>query len=52
MFDIFFADDWIWTADLLKRKRPLYQLSHNHCPNPQIFDQLALLIKELPVVKS
>ena len=28
-----FADDWIWTTDLWCRKRPLYQLSHNHCPH-------------------
>ena len=27
-----FANDWIRTADLLCRKRPLYQLRHNHCP--------------------
>ena len=27
-----FADVWIWTADLWCWKRPLYQLSHNHCP--------------------
>ena len=27
-----FADDWIRTADLWYRKRPLYQLSHHHCP--------------------
>ena len=27
-----FADDWIWTADLWYWKRPLCQLSHNHCP--------------------
>ena len=26
------ADDWIRTADLWHCKRPLYQLSHNHCP--------------------
>ena len=26
-----FADVWIWTADLWCWKRPLYQLSHNHC---------------------
>ena len=26
-----FADDWIRTADLWYRKRPLYQLSHHHC---------------------
>ena len=25
-----FVDDWIRTADLLCRKRPLSQLSHNH----------------------
>ena len=25
------VDDWIWTADLCCRKRPLCQLSHNHC---------------------
>ena len=38
-----FADDWIRTADLLYRKRPLYQLSHNHCPNYYYF--LSLTIK-------
>ena len=27
-----FANDWIWTVDLWCRKRPLYQLSHNHGP--------------------
>ena len=32
MFNINFANDWIRTADLWCRKRPLYQLSHNHCP--------------------
>ena len=26
------ADGWIRTADLWSRRRPLYQLSHNHCP--------------------
>ena len=31
MFNINFADDWIWTADLWYQKRPVYQLSHNHC---------------------
>ena len=29
MFNNFFADDWIQTADLCYRKRLLYQLSHN-----------------------
>ena len=28
-----FADDWIRTVDLWNRKRPVYQLSHNHCPH-------------------
>ena len=28
----FLADDWIRTADLWNWKRPLYQLSHYHCP--------------------
>ena len=27
-----FADEFIRTADLWYRKRPLCQLSHNHCP--------------------
>ena len=27
-----FANDWIRTADLWNRNRPLYQLSHNHRP--------------------
>ena len=26
-----FADDWIRITDLWYQKRPLYQLSHNHC---------------------
>ena len=30
MFNINFADDWIRSADLWYRKRPLYQLSQNH----------------------
>ena len=29
--NIFFADDWIRTADLWRQKQLLYQLSHNHC---------------------
>ena len=41
MFNKNFADDWIRTADLWCRKRPLYQLSHNHCPT---FLHLHLLI--------
>ena len=31
IFDIIFADDWIQTTDLWYQKRPLFQLSHNHC---------------------
>ena len=34
LFKTVFADDWIQTADLWNRKRPLYQLSHKHCPRP------------------
>ena len=33
MFKINFAYDWIQTVDLWYQKQPLYQLSHNHCPN-------------------
>ena len=29
---IHFADDWIRKADIWCRKRPLYQLRHNHFP--------------------
>ena len=32
MFNKNFANDWIRTADLWCRKRPLYHLSHNHFP--------------------
>ena len=32
MSDLKFTDDWIQTVDLWRWKRPLYQLSHNHCP--------------------
>ena len=35
IFNIIFADDWIGTADFWNRKRPLYQLSHQHCPKLQ-----------------
>ena len=34
-----FADDGIRTADLWNWKRPLYQLSHNHCPKQGIFTE-------------
>ena len=36
---ILMMDDWSRTADLWCRKRPLYQLSHNHCPSKQ-FSQI------------
>ena len=32
-----FADDWIRTMDLWHRNQPLYQMSHNHCPNFHYF---------------
>ena len=32
MFNINFANDKIRTKDLWCRKKPLYLLSHNHCP--------------------
>ena len=32
---ILMMDDWSRTADLWGRKRPLYQLCHNHCPSKQ-----------------
>ena len=32
MFNLNFADDWIWTADVWFSKRPLNQQSHYHCP--------------------
>ena len=32
-----FARDWSRTADLWCQKRPLYQLSHNHCPMRKSF---------------
>ena len=38
----FFADDWIRTADLWHRKRPLNQLSHIHCS--QYFLSLSLYL--------
>jgi len=33
LFNINFADGWIRAAELWCCKRPLYQLSHNHCPS-------------------
>ena len=37
MFDKSFANDWIRTADLWCRRRPLYQLSNNQCLNISTF---------------
>ena len=37
-----FSDDWIRTADLWNQKRPLYQLSHNHCPQQLLFGGAAI----------
>ena len=39
-----FADAWIRPADLWDRKRPLYQLSHNHCPD-SLFFKLIIFIR-------
>ena len=33
-------NDWIRTADLLKRKQPFYQLSHNQCPTQTNFSEM------------
>ena len=33
MSNINFDNEWIRTTDLWCGRRPLYQLSHNHCPN-------------------
>ena len=37
MFNINFVDDWFRTADLWCRKRPLYHLSHDHCPSIPLY---------------
>ena len=47
-----FADDWIRTADLSNRKRPLYQLSQHHCPRRVSLGAFYLLRPVLCVVKS
>ena len=36
--------DWIQTIDLWDRKRPLYQLSHDHCPKLNIVSCLQYYI--------
>ena len=33
---IYFADDWIRTADLWCQKQPLYQLRLNHFPKKEV----------------
>ena len=33
-----FANGWIRTSGLWNQKQPLYQLSHNHCPNLGFFN--------------
>ena len=48
IFNINFADDWIWTADLWYWKQPLYQLSHNHFPNRHIVATLISFSLEGP----
>ena len=48
-----FADDWSRTADLWYRKRPLYQLSHNHFPYKHFtlvnYDSRGVVTRELPI---
>ena len=39
-----FADDCIRTADLWCRKRPLYQLHHNHFPQSQVLYHSAIQV--------
>ena len=48
MFKIYFADNRIRTADLWNRKRPLYQLNHNHSQNTKVFFAFTLCT---PVLK-
>ena len=48
-----FADDWIRTEDLWNRKRPLPQLSHNHCPKIKSFGpRRTFMTKAVPVAPS
>ena len=37
-----FPDPWIQTADLWCRKRPLCQLSNNHCPKSIAFTDVTI----------
>ena len=46
IFDINFADDWSRTLDLWYRKRPLYQLSHNHFPQLPFLLFFLILLNE------
>ena len=39
-----FADGWIQTADLWFRKRPLYQLCHNHFPSNDFAHDISLAL--------
>ena len=49
MFDIIFANYWIWTADLWNWKQPLYQLSHHHCPICVTLMQNFVTLKGFPI---
>ena len=53
MVSNFFANVRIWNVDLLCRKRPLCQLSHNHCPkrNVSLFN-VSLLVHRKYKFKS
>ena len=45
--NIKFADDWLRTAYLWCRKRPFFQLSHNHCPSKNIFVEPFVLLRKV-----
>jgi len=47
-----FANDWIWTSDLWSQKRPLYQLSHNHCPTSNRPQWKIIFIVSGPVLQK
>ena len=47
MFNIKFSNDSIRTADLWCQKQPVYQLSHNYCPNDSVITFLKWAIPGL-----
>ena len=54
MFKINISDDWIRATDLWCSKRPLCQLSHNHCPLKHflVHKQLNIVHNALPKAGS